>query len=183
MISNQNLDPRNLGKPACFCERGTPVGVRLADATSAAPAQIPQLLFQKRQPIFERLTIPPLTARLKLPHHAGALEQEAVALAFIIHLLRGQLHSRSDMPLFGRSNLLFYRLTFPTTRHYSIVRAPKLACGEKCLDSYYYAAVDRTKIAKRGGLRLRRRRNNALETHINRKIAVLFVAVADDQPP
>jgi len=51
------------------------------------------------------------------------------------------------MALFGRSNLLFYRLTFPTTRHYSIVRAPRLACGEKCLDSYYYAAVDRTKIA------------------------------------
>jgi hypothetical protein len=29
------------------------------------------------------------------------------------------------LALFGRSNLLFYRFTLPTTRHHSIVPAPE----------------------------------------------------------
>jgi hypothetical protein len=94
------------------------------NANSSAPAQIPKLLFEKRQPALERLTIAPLTAGFQLPHHAGALKQEAVALALFVHLLGGQSHLMlAAMALFGRSNLLFYRFTFPTTRHYSIVPA------------------------------------------------------------
>jgi hypothetical protein len=36
---------------------------------------------------------------------------------------------------FGSSDLLFYRLTFPTTRHHSIVRASGPACRTKCFET------------------------------------------------
>jgi hypothetical protein len=55
----------------------------------AAPAQIRELLFEKREPVLEGLAIAPLATGFQLTHHAGALEQEAIALTLIIHLLRG----------------------------------------------------------------------------------------------